>query len=105
VNEALFAQIKRKLNITWSDPETDANVTDIIASATIAMSHKLGITDPDFDFSKPGTENNLFRAYCLYDFNHCLNEFDENYANDIAQARDMHVLKQYQESEGAENEA
>lgn len=103
MNEALFAQVKRKLNVTWSDPETDANINDIINSAEVAMRHKLGITSPYFDFSQPGMENNLFRAYCLYDFNHCLNEFDVNYANDIAQARDVHILKQYQEAEGTEN--
>lgn len=104
MNETLFAQIKRKLNITWSDEDTDSLVEDIINSAIPIMSHKLGITDENFDFSKPGAENNLFRAYCLYEFNHCANEFDANYSNEIAQTRDKHILKQYtDETEGAEN--
>ena len=103
MNETLFAQVKRKLNITWSDEDTDSLVEDIINSATPIMVHKLGITDENFDFSKPGAENNLFRAYCLYEFNHCANEFDANYSNEIAQTRDKHILKQYTETEGTEN--
>lgn len=103
MNDALFAQIKRKLNITWSDGETDSIVKDIIESAIPTMIHKIGIADADFDFSKPGIENNLFRAYCLYEYNHCANEFDDNYANTIAQARDIHAVKQYEQTEGSEN--
>lgn len=104
MNETLFAQVKRKLNITWNDEDTDSLVKDIINSAIPIMLHKLGITDENFDFSKPGAENNLFRAYCLYEFNHCANEFDANYSNEIAQTRDKNILKQYtDETEGTEN--
>ena len=103
MNETLFAQVKLKLNITWSDEDTDSLVEDIINSAIPIMLHKLGITDENFDFSKPGAENNLFRAYCLYEFNHCANEFDANYSNEIAQTRDKHILKQHTETEGTEN--
>lgn len=103
MNETLLAQVKRKLNITWDDEETDNNVKDIIANAIPTMIHKLGIADENFDFAKPGMENNLFRAYCLYEFNHVSNEFDANYSNDIAQTRDKHILKQHTEAEGTEN--
>lgn len=104
MNETLFAQVKRKLNITWNDEDTDSLVEDIINSAIPIMLHKLGITDENFDFSKPGAENNLFRAYCLYESNHCANEFDANYSNEIAQTRDKNILKQYtDETEGTEN--
>lgn len=90
MNEKLTAQVKRKLNITWSDEDTNARVQDIIQSAIPALLHKLGIADPDFDFSTPGMENNLFKAYCLYAWNHALNEFDNNYSNDIAQVQAKH---------------
>lgn len=89
----LFSQVKRKLNITWEDDDTNARVTDIIGSAIPTMKHKLGIADPDFDFSELGMENNLFKAYCLYEYNHCANEFDDNYANEIAQVRAIHDVK------------
>lgn len=96
-NPALFAQVKRKLNITWDDDETTARVEEIMESAVPTLLHKLGIADPDFDFSTPGMENNLFKAYCFYEWNHCVNEFDDNYSNDIAQVRAMHEVKANEE--------
>ena len=94
-NPALFGQIKRKLNITWEDDETTARIEEIIESAIPTMIHKLGIADPDFDFSVPGMENSLFRSYCLYEWNHCAQDFDGNYANDIGQVRDKHEVAYY----------
>lgn len=95
MTETLLAQVKRKLNITWDDDDTNETVKDIIQSAIPTMRHKLGIADPNFDFAVPGMENNLFRAYCLYDYNHCTNEFDENYSNDIAQVREKYEVEYY----------
>lgn len=91
MTENLNAQVKRKLNITWSDNDTDARVSDIVESANTVMLYKLGITDIAFDFAVPGIENVLFLAYCLYMYNHCENEFDANYMGLILQARAKHV--------------
>ena len=91
----LIDQVKRKLNITWYDEETDRRVNDIIASATPILIHKLGIADAGFDFSLPGLENMLFLTYCLYEWNHAANEFDSNYANDIAQCRAIREVSYY----------
>lgn len=95
MTETLLSQVKRKLNITWDDEDTTARVNDIIQSAIPALMHKLGIADPNFDFSVPGMANNLFLAYCLYEFNHSLHEFDTNYANDIAQVRAKFEVEAY----------
>lgn len=99
----LLEQVKRKLNITWEDKTTEDRITDIINSAIPDLKHKLGITDTDFDFSKAGAENTLFLAYCLYEWNHCLNEFDENYARLIAQVRTRYAVERYK-SEGEQDE-
>lgn len=105
MTETLLAQVKRKLNITWDEPDTNETVKDIVESAIPIMKHKLGITDPNFDFAQPGSENNLFRSYCLYDYNHCTNEFDDNYANEIGQVREKHeVAYHLANSEDGENE-
>ena len=101
MNDALKGQILRKLNITWSDADTDARIKEIIESAIPRMIHKLGIVDLDFDFSVAGMENDLFKNYCIYEWNHCANEFDDNYANDIAQVRTRHEVQQYLNSEGS----
>ena len=102
-NPTLFGQVKRKLNITWDDDDTTARIEEIIDSAIPKMLRKLGIADPDFDFSIAGEENALFLSYCLYEWNHCANEFDDNYSNDIAQCRQKHEVEYYlANSEGNE---
>ena len=102
--KTLYYQVRRKLNITWEDFETTARVEGIINSAIPILLHKLGISDPDFDFSAAGAENNLFLAYCLYEWNHCANEFDENYHNDIAQVQDKHRVAKYLEESASERD-
>lgn len=100
MTEKLVAQVKRKLNVTWSDEETDARVHEIILSAIPTMKHKLGIADDtDFDFAEAGTENTLFLSYCLYEWNHCVNEFDANYANDLLQTRQKYEVAHFRATE------
>ena len=83
---ALTALVKRKLDITWSDEETDARVADIIAAAEPTMRHKLGLPD-GYDFTAPGQEQSLLLSWCLYEWNQSAQEFDMNYLNDILQVR------------------
>ena len=97
-NETLLAQVKRKLNITWEDDDTTARIEEIIDSAIPDLKHKLGIVEEDFDFSQAGTEHSLFLAWCLYEWNHSLPEFDDNYANIIAQCRAKHEVKNHEKS-------
>lgn len=105
VDQNLMAQVKRKLNVTWDDAETNARIEEIIETAIPDLTHKLGITDSEFDFSEAGPENKLFKNYCLYEWNHCIYEFDDNYANDIAQVREKWLVKDYiAESENVEDE-
>lgn len=102
--QTLFEQVKRKLNVTWDDEDTTARIKGIINAAIPDLRHKLGIVDVDFDFSTPGLENMLFLAYCLYEWNHVLSEFEDNYAKLIGQVRDQHAVKRYLESEGVASE-
>ena len=98
MNENLFAQVKRKLNVTWEDADTTTRINEIIESAIPTLIDKLGIADNAFDFSTPGQENALFKSYCLYDWNHCVNEFDDNYSNEIAQIRAKNAVKYHQDN-------
>lgn len=98
MNETILVQqVKRKLNITWEDVDTDNRVSDIINQAKSVMLFKLGITDEGFDFGEAGIVNMLFLAYCLYLYNHCENEFEDNYKAEILQARSLFEVKQYAE--------
>lgn len=102
--DKLIEQVKRKCNITWEDEETTSRLNDIINSAIPDLSHKLGITDNNFDFSVAGTENTLFLAYCFYDWNNVLNEFEDNYSKMIAQVRNKYAVELYLASEEITNE-
>lgn len=99
----LIEQVRRKLNITWHDEDTDKRVEEIIASATPTMIHRLGIADASFDFATPGLENTLFLAYCLYAFNHVENEFAGNYADDIAMCQAKHDVAHFRKIAGESN--
>lgn len=96
MSEELTKRVKRKLNITWEDEETNARVDDIMASVDPWLRHKLGITDAGFDFGTPGTERDLFLACCLYEWNHISrDEFEENYKRTIANVRAVHAVAYY----------
>ena len=104
-NPTLLGLVKRKLNVTWEDETTTARIEDIMESAIPILVHKLGISDSSFDFSVAGAERDLYLAYCLYEWNHCKEEFDVNYANEIAQVRAIHEVKNYlADSEESGNE-
>lgn len=96
---ALTSQVRRKLNITWSDPDTDARIADIIASASAHLLYQLGIADQDFNFAAPGIENVLFLAYCFYEWNHALDDFENNYRGMIMSARAKYEVEQHQAAE------
>lgn len=92
--QTLTDLVRGKLNITWSDPDTDARVLSLVANAQPIMRHKLGLSD-DYDFMTPGQEQNMLLAWCLYEWNHAAAEFDENYGNDILQVRQKWEVKRY----------
>lgn len=98
-SQELTNKVKRKLNITWSDQETDARVIDLMDNAAVSLRHKIGLAET-FDFEAPGQEQSLFLSLCLYEWNHAANEFDSNYANDLMQARQRRAVEQAREEAG-----
>lgn len=104
MKDELFEQVKSKLNITWEDEGTNKRLRNIIESAIPDVIHILGISDKDFDFSADGIENTLFLAYCFYEWNHVLNEFEDNYSNKIAQVRQKYEVEHFLNSEESESE-
>lgn len=91
----LLDRVKEKLKVTWQDEVTDRRITEMIEDAKITLNHKLGA---EIDYSAPGMERNLFLNYCLYAWNDCVNEFDNNYINEIYQIRNRYKVKKYVES-------
>lgn len=87
---AQMASVKRHLNITWSDEDTDSKLVDQMMDAEIALNHKLGAA---IDYSVPGPERRLYLAYMLYSWNDCLNEFDSAYRAEIMQIRHKYEVR------------
>lgn len=88
----LFYRVKGKIKVTWQDESTDERITEMIEDAKVALNHKLGV---EIDYSVPGPERSLFLNYCLYSWNDCTNEFDNNYRNEIYQIRNKYKVKNY----------
>ena len=76
--------VKRHLNVTWEDADTDARILDMMADAEIALNHKLGAAP---DYEEAGQERRLYLNYMLYAWNGCLNDFDAAYRAEILQIR------------------
>ncbi len=87
--QANFDLVKRHLNVTWNDEDTDKKIIDIICDAEQTLNYKLGA---EIDYFKPSAERRLFLDYCSYLFNDCQNEFDSAYMNDIYQIRHKYEI-------------
>lgn len=93
--EKLFEQVKRKLDVTWDDMDTDRKIKDIILSAVSIISHQIG-AEEGYDFTVPGIENTLVLSLCLYLWNNAeMKLFYENYETLILQARAIHETEEY----------
>lgn len=90
MEETLLRMLRNELFITWEDEETMMRLQRIILSAIPTMNYKLGVSD--IDYSEDGMEQNLFINYCVYVYNGCANEFDENYFNEIMQIRQYYEV-------------
>lgn len=95
--------VKLKLNITYSEPDTDTRINHIMEQADAVLRDAIGIDDASFDFETPGQEQTLFLAWCFYEYNDALDDFYVNYAEQMAQARNRWMVKQFvKEQEAAD---
>lgn len=89
----LLQELKDSLNITWDEEETNRKLKKIMNDAESILNWKLGAK---IDYSTPGQEHNLFLNYCMYAYNNCTNEFDDNYFNEIMQIRQKYEVLAYE---------
>lgn len=95
--EVLLKLLKNDLFITWTDEETDNRLKRIITNAILTMNFKLGA---EVDYTIPGMAQNLFLTYCVYAYNGCINDFEENYLNDILQLRSFYATNTVEVEDG-----
>lgn len=84
----LLSLLRKKLLITWSSEETDAELIRIIEDAIPAVSDKIGVDG--IDFSQPGRERSFFLEYCKYQWNDYGHVFDQENRGEIIALRMKH---------------
>lgn len=76
MNAELLADVKRVLNITWADEDTDRKLVSIIDNAVYYINSKLGTSA---DIIHAGYPRMLLMEYCRYAWNEALDAFETNY--------------------------
>ncbi len=102
--EELVAKVKEKCRITWDDEATDRYIEDeLIPSACSVIRFKIGIPEAvEFDFAASGLEHRLFLNWCYYAWHDAEDDFERNYATDLAHARRIWEVRNHAASqEGA----
>lgn len=92
---ALVDKVRRKLRVIYRDDEVDGRIAEIMEQADLDLRSMLGITDSSFDFNAAGAESALYLAYCFYEWNDALDDFEVNYAEKIAKCRDRWLAVEY----------
>lgn len=94
----MLQHLKDKLAITWDDEDTNRRLNNILNSAKTTLKYKLGLPN-GFTWSDDTMEGNLLLNYCFYEWNDAIDEFDNNYANDILQIRMKYEVASYDQEE------
>lgn len=93
----LTAAVKRKLNITWSDGETDMRIADVIATVAPAVARVVALDvepeEPTAKLIEDAETRGLVVNACFYEWSNALDEFWGNYADDIQRCRIKHELE------------
>ena len=92
---ALVDKVRRKLHVIYQDNEVDERIDGIMKQADLDLRSMLAITESSFTFEDGGTEQALFLAYCFYEWNDALDDFEVNYADKIAKCRDRWLAVEY----------
>ena len=74
--EGLLSDVKNYLNITWSDADTDAKVSGLIASGMVYLNSKYGA---EADYTEDGMPRTLLMEYVRYARDSALDVFENNY--------------------------
>ena len=82
------ASVRRKLNVTWSDNDTDARIADVITKSEATMRR---LCDCPADPTTWDDEDiGLLQDACLYEFSNAMDDFRTNYADAIQSCRLKH---------------
>lgn len=89
-SEGITAAVRRKLNVTWTDADTDARVSDVITKSEATI---VRLCDAPADPTTWDAEDiGLLCDACLYEFSNAMDDFRANYADAIMACRMKHEV-------------
>lgn len=89
ISDALLADVKNYLDITWSDEATDRKIRGFIASGIDYLDKKAGGKQ---NYEIDGTGRTLLMEYCRYFRDSALDVFENNYRSLILALRHERVV-------------
>lgn len=96
----LLADIKNHLNITWTDEATDDKIRGLIASGSMYLDGKYGVTA---DYEVDGAPRMLLMEYVRYANDNALSDFDKNYLSMILGMQLDRRVTAYADAENDQN--
>lgn len=90
--EGLLSDIKNSLNITWSDPATDSNVSNWIASGMAYINGKYG---EEADYTVDGAPRTMLFEYCRYTRDSALDVFENNFQSMLLGMQNERLVSAY----------
>ena len=87
VDAAVMAAVRRKLNVTWTDTDTDARLQDVVETVSPRLASLLGYESSHEFTSADEDAWGLFLNGCLYEFSDAWDDFTTNYADEILSTR------------------
>ncbi len=88
----LLADLKRSLNITWFDDDTDRSVLTWMDNGVAYLNNKLGGTG---DYTAPGFPRTLMFEYVRYARDAALDVFENNYQSLILAMQNERKVEAY----------
>lgn len=88
--DALLADVKNWLNITWDDEGTDRKISGIIENGVFYLNDKAG---EELDYSSPGYPRQLLFEYARYARDEALDVFENNYRSMILAMQNNHMIE------------
>lgn len=96
----VMAAVRRKLNVTWTDADTDARLQDVVDAVSPRLARLVGYP-ADHEFaSTDGDTWGLFLNGCLYEFSDAWDDFTTNYADEILSTRMLVLGAQDAQAQG-----
>ena len=89
-------EVKRYLDITWTDEETEKNVDDYIRSAKQYLNETTGT---NINYEEDIKARDLLKDHCRYQRNKCIEFFGTNFLSDLTTLRFKYAIKDSKETE------